>query len=80
MKANLAVIARDPAGGDTVPGDLVDAAWEPPVRGQRRTLTSWKQYMGLASRIVGRFQGQFRLCHFDYKHPTRLQPGTPRRL
>ena len=80
MKPNLALIARDHAGGDTVPGELVDAAWEPPVRGQRRTLNSWKEYMGLASRVVGRFHGQFRLCHFEYEHPTRLQPATPRRL
>jgi pimeloyl-ACP methyl ester carboxylesterase len=36
--------------------------------------------MAMASRIVGRFHGQFALKRFDYEHPVRLQPGTPRRL
>jgi pimeloyl-ACP methyl ester carboxylesterase len=86
MKLNLAWNAaenlntRDAAAGDTVPGELLDVAWEPPVPGQRRVVTSWGDYMGLASRVVGRFHGQFKLQHFDYHHPTRLQPGTPRRL
>jgi pimeloyl-ACP methyl ester carboxylesterase len=71
---------RDAEVGDTVPGELLDVAWEPPVPGQRRVLTSWNDYMGLASRVVGRFHGQFHLKHFDYVHPTQLQPGTPRRL
>ncbi len=80
MKPALVVVPRDEASGDTVPGALMDVAWEPPVRGQRRILTSWQEYMALASRVVGRFHGQFRLSHFDYEHPTRLQPGTPLRL
>ncbi len=80
MKHQLAVVPRDDIAGDTVPGELVDIAWEPPVRGQRRTLNSWKEYMGLASRVVGRFHGQFDLQRFDYLHPVRLQPGTPLRL
>jgi pimeloyl-ACP methyl ester carboxylesterase len=80
MKPALVVVPRDEASGDTVPGALTDVAWEPPVRGQRRVLTNWQEYMALASRVVGRFHGQFRLCHFDYEHPTRLQPGTPLRL
>ena len=36
--------------------------------------------MTLASRVVGRFHGDFKLRHFDYQHPTRLQRLTPRRL
>jgi pimeloyl-ACP methyl ester carboxylesterase len=80
MSAQLALIAREQAAGDTVPGELVDVAWEPPVRGQARQLNSWHEYMGLASRIVGRFHGQFRLSQFEYEHPTCLQPATPRRL
>ena len=35
-----------------------------------------KSVVALASRVVGRFHGQFKLGHFDYEHPTRLQPGT----
>lgn len=66
--------------GDTVPAPLPDVAWEPPLAGRRRTLTSWNEYMALASRVVGRFHGHFELRHFDYQHPTRLQPATPRRL
>jgi pimeloyl-ACP methyl ester carboxylesterase len=66
--------------GDTVPAPLPDVAWEPPLAGRRRLLTSWSEYMAMASRVVGRFHGQFQLRHFDYQHPTRLQPGTPRRL
>jgi pimeloyl-ACP methyl ester carboxylesterase len=84
VKHSLALVARDPDAGDTVPGALYEAlpdvAWEPPVPGQRRTVTNWNEYMGLASRVVGRFHGQFSLKHFDYVHPMQLQPGTPRRL
>ena len=75
------VVARDAELGDTIPGALLpDVAWEPPLRGQRRALSSWSDYMALASRVVGRFHGHFRLRHFDYEHPVRLQPATPRRL
>lgn len=80
MKHSLQVIARDDLAGDTVPGELVDIAWEPPVPGPRRSVTNWKEYMALASRVVGRFHGQMSLHHFDYEHPTRLQPATPRRM
>jgi len=80
MKPGLAVVPRNEAAGDTIPAPLPDVAWEPPVRGQRRILNNWDEYMALASRVVGRFHGQFRISHFDYEHPTRLQPGTPRRL
>ncbi len=80
MKPALAVVARDEAAGDTVPGALVDVTWEPPLPGRRRVLTSWNEYMALASRVVGRFHGQYQLKHFDYQHPSGLQPGTPRRL
>ena len=80
MNRSLAVVPRDETAGDTVPGALFDVTWEPPVRGARRVLTSWQDYIALASRVVGRFHGQFKLCRFDYLHPTRLQPGTPQRL
>ncbi|MBL8287388.1 MAG: alpha/beta hydrolase [Rubrivivax sp.] len=93
MKARLNVVpaaARDASFGDTVPAPLAgdaaaaaaapDVAWEPPLPGRRRSLATWNEYMALASRVVGRFHGHFRLRHFDYEHPTRLQPGTPRRL
>jgi len=75
-----ATITRDDAAGDTVPAALFDPAWEPPVPGRRRVLTNWNEYIGVASQVVGRFHGQYRLGHFDYHHPTRLQPGTTRRL
>jgi pimeloyl-ACP methyl ester carboxylesterase len=75
-----ATIARDEAAGDTVPAALFDPAWEPPVPGRRRVLTNWNDYIAVASQVVGRFHGQYRLGHFDYHHPTRLQPGTARRL
>jgi pimeloyl-ACP methyl ester carboxylesterase len=71
---------RDEAAGDTVPGALFDLSWEPPVPGRRRVLRTWKEYMAVASEVVGRFHGEFRMGHFDYVHPTRLQPQTPRRL
>ena len=74
------VVARDEAAGDTVPSALFDLAWEPPVLGRRRVLTSWNDYLAVASQVVGRFHGQFRHGQFDYQHPTRLQPGTARRL
>jgi pimeloyl-ACP methyl ester carboxylesterase len=78
--ADAAWIARDEAAGDTVPGALFDLNWEPPVPGRRRVLRTWKEYMAVASEVVGRFHGQFSMGHFDYLHPTRLQPETVRRL
>jgi pimeloyl-ACP methyl ester carboxylesterase len=78
--ADATWIARDEAAGDTVPGALFDLNWEPPVPGRRRVLRTWKEYMAVASEVVGRFHGQFRMGHFDYEHPTRLQPETVRRL
>ena len=54
--------------------------WEPPIPGPRRVLTTWDDYMAMASRVVGRFYNQFRLAHFDYVHPVRLQGGVPRRF
>jgi pimeloyl-ACP methyl ester carboxylesterase len=80
MKSNLQPVARDALAGDTVPAELFDIAWEPPVQPRRRVIDDWKQYMAVASQVVGRFHGQFAQAHFDYVHPTRLQPGTPRRL
>jgi pimeloyl-ACP methyl ester carboxylesterase len=80
MTGSASAALREPWTGDTVPAALVDEAWEPPVPGRRRMLNNWREYMALASRVVGRFHGQFHIGHFDYEHPTRLQPGTPRRL
>jgi pimeloyl-ACP methyl ester carboxylesterase len=80
MTANLHAVRRDDLAGDTVPGELFEMGWEPPTLPRRHVLDDWKQYMALASRVVGRFHGQFAQRHFDYVHPTRLQPDTPRRL
>lgn len=80
MSGALQFLPRDEAAGDTVPGALFDLAWEPPATGRRRVLRSWKDYMAVASQVVGRFHLQFGVGHFDYLHPTRLQPATPRRL
>jgi pimeloyl-ACP methyl ester carboxylesterase len=74
VKPRLQVLL--PRGGTAVP----DVAWEPPVHGRARPLETWNEYMAFASRVVGRFHGQFRLERFDYVHPTRLQTGTPRRM
>jgi pimeloyl-ACP methyl ester carboxylesterase len=80
MKHRLDIVRREEAGSDVTPVARVDVAWEPQLRGPRRMLTNWEQYMAMASRVVGRFHGQFALRHFDYEHPVHLQPGTPRRL
>lgn len=76
-KPRLQVLPR-PASADT--SAPPDVAWEPPVRGRPRSLETWGDYMAFASRVVGRFHGQFRLERFDYVHPTRLQAGTPKRM
>lgn len=80
MKAQLSVVPRESAAGDTVPAELFDPAWEPKLRSRRRRVDDWDQYMAIASQVVGRFHGHFRLERFDYLHPVQLQPGTPRRL
>lgn len=80
MNPRFNVVPRAAEFGDTVPAALPDVAWEPPLPGQRRSLATWNDYMAMASRVVGRFHGQFKLRHFDYEHPRRLQPGSPRRL
>jgi pimeloyl-ACP methyl ester carboxylesterase len=77
---NTVTIAPDAAAGDTPPAGVFDLTWEPSVPGRRRVLASWNDYLVVASQVVGRFHGQYRLGHFDYLHPTRLQKGTPRRL
>src|SRR5882672_3659144 len=77
MKPRLHLLAlRDEWSGEAVPGVPTNLAWEPPMPGRARHLETWAEYMAFASRVVGRFQGQFRLEHFDYVHPTRLQAGT----
>lgn len=58
----------------------ITPAWEPATAGQNRAPATWKGYLATASRIVGRFHDQFRLAHFEYVHPTRLQAGVPRRF
>jgi pimeloyl-ACP methyl ester carboxylesterase len=80
MTSAVLALPRLDFAGDTLPAPLFDPAWEPPVPGRKRVLKSWDDYMAVASQVVGRFHGQFRLKHFDYVHPTRLQPGTPRRF
>ncbi|MDZ7590492.1 MAG: alpha/beta hydrolase [Rubrivivax sp.] len=81
-RAQLHIAARDATAGDTVPAELFDPAWEPPqsTKPRRRVVDDWNQYMAVASQVVGRFHGQFVLRHFDYRHPTWLQPATPRRM
>lgn len=80
MNAVTKLVPAEAWSGDTLPAALIDEAWEPPVPGRRRVINNWREYMALASRVVGRFHGQFHIRHFDYEHPVRLQPGTPRRL
>jgi pimeloyl-ACP methyl ester carboxylesterase len=80
VKALLSVVPRDGSVGDTVPAELFDPAWEPQVRSRSRSASDWGQYMAIASQVVGRFHGQFRLERFDYVHPVTLQGSTPRRL
>jgi pimeloyl-ACP methyl ester carboxylesterase len=76
--ANVVTLTREDAIGEIPPA--FDLAWEPPVPGRRRVLTNWNDYLAVASQVVGRFHGQYRLGYFDYQHPTRLQKGTVRRL
>ena len=78
--ARLHTAARNELAGDTLPAELFDIHWEPPGQPRRRVVEDWKQYMAVASQVVGRFHGQFAQHHFDYRHPTSLQPATPRRL
>ncbi|MCX7171639.1 MAG: alpha/beta hydrolase, partial [Proteobacteria bacterium] len=54
--------------------------WEPEIPRRRPLLTTWDEYIAMASRIVGRFYNQFHLDHFDYMHPIRLQRGSPPRF
>ena len=81
LKPRLQLLARRPQrSNDVVVAAPPDVAWEPPLHGRPRHLETWNEYMAFASRVVGRFHGQFRLERFDYVHPGRLQVGTPRRL
>jgi pimeloyl-ACP methyl ester carboxylesterase len=41
---------------------------------------NWTRYLEAVEGASAPFEGRFRLRHFDYVHPVRLQPGTPRRL
>ncbi|HTT11020.1 MAG TPA: alpha/beta hydrolase [Burkholderiaceae bacterium] len=77
MKPRLQVLPRRHGGADSAPPDV---AWEPPLRSRAHALETWNDYMAFASRVVGRFHGQFRFERFDYVHPMRLQPGTPKRM
>jgi len=76
----LRVVPRDAAGGRDTPAAPCDPAWEPDTRPQRSAPGDWQQYMAMASQVVGRFHGQYRLQRFYYLHPPSLQPRTPRRL
>ncbi len=43
-------------------------------------LRNWYDYLRQAEETMARFAGHYVLAHFDYEHPARLQPGTPRRM
>jgi pimeloyl-ACP methyl ester carboxylesterase len=73
-KVGLALVSKSGVARGITPD------WEPRIVGRERVFTTWNEYMAVASRIVGRFHRQFRLEHFDYVHPTRLQQGVPRRF
>ncbi|MBL8303328.1 MAG: alpha/beta fold hydrolase, partial [Ideonella sp.] len=74
----LSVVPRQPGAPEVPP--LHDVGWEPPVIGQRGPVSNWNDYMLMASRVVGRFHGLYRLSRFDYEHSVQLQAGTVRRL
>ncbi len=48
--------------------------------GRRPRQAKWDAYTAMASRVVGRFFNRFRLNHFNYMHPVRLQRGTSLRF
>jgi pimeloyl-ACP methyl ester carboxylesterase len=78
-------LARNPALAPPIKPALAlslrqSPEWEPETFGGRPLFTKWNDYMAMASRVVGRFFDQFRLDHFEYMHPVRLQRGTPVRL
>ena len=80
-----AALARSPARAPRVKPAPVRSQrrspdWEPETSGRRPPFTKWNNYMAMASRVVGRFFNKFRLDHFHYMHPVRLQRGTPQRL
>jgi pimeloyl-ACP methyl ester carboxylesterase len=78
MKPRLSVVRQASAqGGDM---DRVDPAWEPAPHSRQRSVADWEQYMAIASQVVGRFHGQFKLERFEYEHPEHLQALTPKRL
>lgn len=77
--------ARSPARTSRIKSSTGDSQrwspdWMPELPCQRPRLTTWDSYMALASRLVGRFYNQFRLDHFDYMHPVRLQRRTAARF
>jgi pimeloyl-ACP methyl ester carboxylesterase len=78
MKPLLSVVRQPTAQDDDM--DRVNPAWEPALRSRQRSVADWEQYMAIASQVVGRFHGQFKLERFDYEHPEHLQPLTPKRL
>jgi pimeloyl-ACP methyl ester carboxylesterase len=45
-----------------------------------RDPAGWTAYLAAVETASAPFDGRYRLRHFDYVHPVRLQPGTPRRL
>lgn len=50
-----------------------------PVGGAVLPLT-WIDYETFIQRCIDPFHGRFRLRHFEYRHPVRLQQGSPARL
>ncbi|MCB1955590.1 MAG: alpha/beta hydrolase [Rhodocyclaceae bacterium] len=51
-----------------------------PELGDALQLRSWYDYLRQAEATMARFAGHYVLAHFEYEHPPRLQPGTPRRM
>src|SRR5437879_5446934 len=81
MSARLAAVApiADEANESALSGHR-DPSWDLPVPGRMRLLKNWDEYIAVASKVIGRFHGEFQLRHFEYEHPIRLQPRTVRRL
>ena len=83
--AGRAVVERNPASTPAIKPARARSQrrspdWEPEIPGQRPLFPMWDDYMAMARRVVGRFFNEFQLRQFNYMHPVRLQPGTPRRL
>src|ERR1700694_6117625 len=81
MSARLAAVRpiADEANESALSGHR-DPSWDLPVPGRVRVLKNWDEYIAVASKVIGRFHGEFQLRHLEYEHAIRLQPRTVRRL